>query len=110
MLDNQIITIFILACIALVVMALGFFAKNWMATLNATIKELAGNVRELSNVVHELQQEQAVQRIRIRTQMREIRKLQANVCTCSGTSPGTERFIPRTRISDFELGDEGLDG
>jgi hypothetical protein len=75
MLDNTIVTTFVLACVALVVLTLGFFAKTWMSTLNSTIKELNDNVHEMSGIIASLKEEQALQRLRLRHQAEELNRV-----------------------------------
>lgn len=75
MLDHQLLTMFVIACVAIVVGALGFFAKSWMKTLNDTIKELSQSVHDLTEVVSALKQEQALQNLRLNHQAEELKRI-----------------------------------
>ncbi len=75
MLDHTILTAFVLGCIALVVGALAFLAKNWMKTLNDTIHELSESVRDMTGVIAALKEEQALQRLRLKHQAEELTRI-----------------------------------
>lgn len=82
MIEQSLLTAFVLTCLGLLVLVCGYFVKSWIENLGRTIKELSGNVHDLTEVVGELKQEQAVQRVRIRQQATQIRQLQeARGCT-----------------------------
>lgn len=113
MLDHTLITAFIVACLGLLVLICGFFVKTWIENLGGTITKLSDTVEELTSVVHEVKQEQALMRLRNKQLTMEMRDLQASACVredcpAKETNPGTHRFIPRTRITDLlpELTDE----
>lgn len=107
MLDQTLVTIFVLACVGLVVGALGFFAKTWMATLNDTIKELSMNVHEMTAAIGVLKQEQLLHRYQLKQQNYEIQRLQAQECTvpgCPSKTPSGPNAVPvhlHVREEDF---------
>jgi hypothetical protein len=73
-------TLFVLGSLGLTVSALAYLAKSWVSNFNTTIKELSVNVRDLSQVINELKQEQAVQRVKLRHNYNELRDLQERAC------------------------------
>ena len=103
-LDNQLLTAFALALIVMGAGALAFLVKTWMKNLGDTMKELCNSIHDLTEVVNELKQEQAIHRLRLRQQTIEIRQLQANQCAqpeCPNkitTNPG---LIQRRRLDDY---------
>jgi len=76
MLDHTLITAFVIGCILLVVGALAFFAKTWMSTLNDSIHELNESVRDMTGVIAGLKEEQALQKLRLKHQGEELRRVQ----------------------------------
>lgn len=103
---NELITAFIIACLGGLVVICGYFVKTWIENLGGTITRLGNTVEELTSVVHEVKQEQAVMRIRNKHLLMEIRELQATSCQredCPSkeTSPGMSRYMPRTRLTDL---------
>ena len=103
---NELITAFIIACLGGLVVICGYFVKTWIENLGVTITRLGNTVEELTSVVHEVKQEQAVMRLRNKHLLMEIRELQATSCQredCPSkeTNPGMHRFIPRTRLTDL---------
>lgn len=114
MLDHQLITAFIIACLGALVLVCGYFVKTWIENLGGTITRLGDTVQELTTVVHEVKQEQAVMRLRNKQLTHEMRELQAQACVredCPSkeTNPGISRYLPRTRLTDFIPADRALD-
>ena len=104
MLDHQLVTGFVVSCILLMVGALGFSVKHWVTGLTKTLDNLSTNIHELTEIIQELKQEQAIQRIRIKQQTLEIRGLQANQCPRTDcphkTSPGVVAHL-HARMQDI---------
>jgi len=103
---NELITAFIIACLGGLVVICGYFVKTWIENLGGTITRLSDTVSELTTVVHEVKQEQALMRLRNKQLTAEIRDLQQATCIredCPSkeTNPGMHRFIPRTRLTDL---------
>lgn len=107
MLDQSLITMFVLVCIGLAVGMLAFFAKAWMSTLNDTIKELSANVHEMTSAISVLKQEQVLHRYQLKQQGREIQRLQEMECTmpgCPSKQPSGPNNVPlhvHIREEDF---------
>ena len=101
-LDNQIITIFILSCVSLVVLALGFAIRSWIVGLSTTLKELNKSIHELTTAVGDLRQEQAVQRLIIRQQAKELAQLKSTACTIPDCPNKHVHF--RSDDTPYELG------
>ncbi len=103
---NELITAFIIACLGGLVVICGYFIKTWIENLGGTITRLGNTVEELTSVVHEVKQEQALMRLRNKQLTAEIRDLQQATCIredCPSkeTNPGMHRLIPRTRLTDL---------
>jgi HAMP domain-containing protein len=102
MLDHQLLTVFVLACLALLALVCGFFIKAWIENLGKSINELSHNVHDMTEVISELKQEQAVQRERIRQQAAQIRQLQEiRGCTKPDCQFRTQHM--HTRFTDDTL-------
>lgn len=98
-LDSQLVTMFILSTIAMGVGALAFFAKNWMKSLNETIKDLSANIHELTATLNELKTEQEVQKVKLYQQHRDIQALQSTSCLRPGCA---DKIAPRSLTNDVE--------
>jgi hypothetical protein len=101
MLDNTIVTSFIVSCIAALVLVLAFFIKAWFNTLNKTLHDLSTNIHEMTQVIGTLREEQKLDKLRIKQLTLEVRSMQATNCTRSDcpnkpTSPGLH-----TRVEDL---------
>lgn len=112
---NDLITSFILTCLGGLVLICGYFVKTWIENLGSTITRLSDTVTELTSVVHEVKQEQALMRLRNKQLTAEIRDLQASSCVrddCPSkeTHPGLSRFVPRTRLTDLMADERSTDG
>lgn len=117
--SSELIVTFICACVALLVLICGFFVKTWITSLMETINKLSQSVEHLTTATSDLKASQALERLRTRQLLMEVRNLQAESCTMEDcpskqTSPGVKHFVPRTRLDDFlsdpHLGDEGEEG
>lgn len=111
---NELITAFIIACLGGLVVICGYFVKTWIENLGSTITRLGNTVEELTSVVHEVKQEQALMRLRNKQLTHEMRELHAQACVredCPSkeTNPGMSRYLPRTRLTDFIPADRALD-
>jgi hypothetical protein len=113
MLDHQLLTIFVTSCIALMVLALGFGIKSWIISLQRTITSLDTSIMRMTQVIANLEKEQAVQRVMIAANGRELRKLESQSCT-RGDCPFKDKPLhPHQRLTDLqsqmdEITDAGL--
>jgi hypothetical protein len=87
---------------------LGWGIKSWITSLSTSLKDLSGNITKLSGVIAGLEREQAVQRVMIAANGREIRKLEAVSCSkvdCPFKNQSLrthQRFEDAQRLDDLQ--------
>lgn len=115
---SELVTTFIVTCLGLLVVLCGYFIKTWVEGLSATIGKLSKSVEDLTVVTSAMKTDQALDRLRNRQLLSEVRALQTDACTMEDcpakqTKPGLKRFMPRTRLADYlsdEAADNGVQG
>jgi len=80
MLDHQIITVFILSCVGIMALVLGFAIRVWVTHLDKTISDLNKTIVAMTKLIADLEKDVALQRQKTAQNTKDIRKIEIKAC------------------------------